>query len=70
MRAFEELVFVMITIPPLLFLAGVFVREIMEACDVRYYYRVCSRILHDPDLLKALLEEKAQSRNSHKTESA
>ena len=61
MRAFEELIFIMITIPPLLFLAGVFVREIMEAVDVTYRFRRIVRLLRDPDYRTYVREEKAQS---------
>ena len=61
MRAFEDLIFIMITIPPLLFLAGVFVREIMEACDAVYFIRRFVRLLCDPDYRTYVREEKAQS---------
>lgn len=61
MRAFEELVFIMSTIPPLIFLAGVFVREIMEACDVTYRFRRFVRLLRDPDFRAYIQSQKAQS---------
>lgn len=61
MRAFEELIYIMITIPPLLFLAGVFVREIMEAVDVTYRFRRFVRLLRDPDFRAYIHSQKAQS---------
>lgn len=61
MRAFEELIYIMITMPPLLFLAGVFVREIMEAVDVTYRFRRFVRLLRDPDFRAYIQSQKAQS---------
>lgn len=61
MRAFEAMVYIMITIPPLLFLAGVFVREIMEAVDVTYRFRRLIRLLRDPDFRAYIQSQKAQS---------
>ena len=66
MRAFEELVFVMITIPPLLFLAGVFAREIMEACDAVYFIRRFVRLLCDSDYRTYVREEKARRKESRR----
>ena len=61
MMAFEELIFIMITIPPLLFLAGVFAREIMEAVDVTYRFRRFVRLLRDPDFRAYIQSQKTQS---------
>lgn len=61
MRVFEDLIFIMITIPPLLFLAGVFVKNMLEVSDVTHIIRRLVRLLCDPDYRTYVREEKAQS---------
>lgn len=61
MRAFEELIFIMITIPPLLFLAGVFVKNMLEVSDVTHIIRRSVRLLRDPDFRAYIQSQKAQS---------
>lgn len=66
MRAFEDLIFIMITIPPLIFLAGVFVRNMLEVIDAVYFIRRFVRLLCDPDYRTYVREEKARRKESRR----